>query len=135
MCRFFFTRAIELKPKVFSHYIRRGKNYLELQEYENAIKDFNTALAVNDNINIKAFAYIDLGKTYNLLKDYNTAIEFYTKAIEATDKSCYNVLIKYYKLRSEAFLQLGKKEKADIDLKLMKEAEINERKKYKGLAF
>lgn len=41
-----FTRAIELKPNVFSHYIRRGKNYLELQEYENAIKDFNTALDI-----------------------------------------------------------------------------------------
>lgn len=124
-----FTRAIELKPNVFSHYIRRGKNYLELQEYENAIKDFNTALDIKNNINIKHFAYVSLGETYNLLKDYNKAIEFYTKAIEAAGKSWYDLLIKYYKLRSKAYLQLGEKEKADIDLKLMKEAEKHKNKK------
>lgn len=126
-----FTRAIELRPKVFSYYIKRGKNYLELQEYENAIKDFNTALAVDDNIHIIDWAYISFGEAYNLLKDYNKAIEFYTKAIEATGKSRYDLLIQYYKLRSEAYLQLGEKEKADVDLKLMKDTEIN---KYDNLS-
>ncbi len=88
---FMLTKAIELKPKRFNYYMQRGKSYLKLQKYENAIKDFNTVL------------------------------EF------LSDKSYYDVFIKCYKHRSEAYLQLGEKEKADMDLKLMAESKLKQK--------
>lgn len=137
---FMFTKAIELNPKNFKHYMQRGENYLALQKYEKAIKDFNTALEVHNKyhvgFNTKDWVYLSLGRTYNLLKNYNKAIDFYTKAIEVVNNNApYYWLINVYKLRREAYLQLGKKEKADIDLELMKEAEINNKKEGNGITF
>ena len=72
----------------------------------------------------KADGYRFKAKAYSKLKDYNKSVEFYTKAIETLpEKSYYDILIKCYKQRSEAYLLLGEKEKADIDLKLAKESE------------
>lgn len=122
-----FTKSIELKPKDFMYYMKRGENYIELQKYEKAIKDFNTALEIYNKyyvgFNMKYWAYTSLGRTYNLLKDYNKVIDFYTKAIEVVPNNLYDRLINVYKVRGEAYLQVGDKEKADIDLKLMKEVE------------
>lgn len=96
---FMFTKAIELKPKRFNYYMQRGKNYLKLQKYENAIKDFNTVLEI------------------------------------ISDKAWYDVFIKCYKHRSEAYLQLGEKEKADMDLKLMAESKLKQKERGELIPF
>ena len=96
---FMFTKAIELKPKRFNYYMQRGKIYLKLQKYENAIKDFNTVLEV------------------------------------ISDKPWYDVFIKCYKHRSEAYLQLGEKEKADMDLKLMAESKLKQKEREELIPF
>ena len=96
---FMFTKAIELKPKRFNYYMQRGKIYLKLQKYENAIKDFNTVLEL------------------------------------LSDKAWYDVFIKCYKHRSEAYLQLGEKEKADMDLKLMAESKLKQKEREELIAF
>ena len=96
---FMFTKAIELKPKRFNYYMQRGKIYLKLQKYENAIKDFNTVLEL------------------------------------LSDKAWYDVFIKCYKHRSEAYLQLGEKEKADMDLKLMAESKLKQKEREELIPF
>lgn len=96
---FMFTKAIELKPKRFNYYMQRGKIYLKLQKYENAIKDFNTVLEI------------------------------------ISDKPWYDVFIKCYKHRSEAYLQLGEKEKADMDLKLMAESKLKQKEREELIPF
>ena len=74
-----------------------------------------------------------LSKNY---REINKAIDFYTKAIEVVNSKAPSYwLISVYKLRREAYLQLGKKEEADIDLKLMKETEINNKKEGNGTTF
>ena len=96
---FMLTKAIELKPKRFNYYMQRGKIYLKLQKYENAIKDFNTVLEI------------------------------------ISDKPWYDVFIKCYKHRSAAYLQLGEKEKADMDLKLMAESKLKQKEREELIAF
>ena len=96
---FMFTKAIELKPKRFNYYMQRGKIYLKLQKYENAIKDFNTVLEI------------------------------------ISDKPWYDVFIKCYKHRSEAYLQLGEKEKADMDLNLMAESKLKQKEREELIPF
>ena len=76
---FMFTKAIELKPKRFNYYMQRGKNYLKLQKYENAIKDFNTVLEIISDkpwydVFIKCYkqrseAYLKLGEKEKADKD------------------------------------------------------------------
>lgn len=96
---FMLTKAIELKPTRFKYYMQRGSNYLKLQKYELAIKDFNTVLEILPNYHF------------------------------------FDVFTKCYKQRSEAYLQLGQKEKANIDLKLMKEAELKQKERKKIVPF
>ena len=123
-----YTKAIALRPMCYRLYILRGQDYCKIQQYDKAIEDFTMAITSGKWYE-KADGYRFIAKAYSKLKDYNKSVEFYTKAIETLpEKSYYEILIKCYKQRSEAYLQLDEKEKADIDLKLAKEAEESMRK-------
>lgn len=130
-----FSKAIELSPKSYRYYMYRGQIYLKIQDYNNAITDFFTAIN-SDEWDEKSVGYGFLAKIYSELTDYNKSVEFCTKAIEIlSDKSCYYLLKKYYKQRSEVYLQLGEKVKANVDLKLMKEAELKQKEREKIIPF
>lgn len=137
---FMFTKAIELQPQKFYHYRQRGKNYIKLQEYDKAIEDFTVAIT-SDIWYDKVEGYRFLAKIYCLLKDNNLAIEFYTKAIDLCsnktmlDNWDYDLLIQCYKYRSEEYLQLGEKEKADMDLELMAESKLKQKEMEELIAF
>ena len=130
-----FSKAIELSPQSYIYYMYRGRMYIKIQDYNNAITDFFTAIN-SDEWHTKSVGYGFLAKIYSKLKDYNKSVEFCTKAIEIlSDKSYYYLLKKYYKQRSEVYLQLGEKEKADADLNLMAEAESKQKEKEKIIPF
>ena len=123
-----YTKAIALRPMCYRLYILRGQDYCKIQQYDKAIEDFTVAITYGKWYE-KADGYRFKAKAYSKLKDYNKSVELYTKAIETLpEKSYYDILIKCYKQRSEAYLLLGEKEKADIDLKLAKESEESMRK-------
>ena len=129
-----FTKAIELKPKSFRVYILRGQDYIQIRQDDKAIEDFTTAVN-SDKWYEKADGYIELGETYCLLKDYNKAINCYTKAIKIFEGTKNPYLEKCYKKRSEAYLFLGEKEKADTDLNLAYEVELGSQKQSATILF
>ena len=130
-----FSKAIELSPKTYRYYILRGHEYIKTQEYSNALEDFTVAIT-SDKWYEKADGYRLIANVYSKLNDYNKSVEFYTKAIEIlSDESYYDILIKCYKQRSEAYLQLEEKVKANVDLKLMKEAELKQKEREKIIPF
>ena len=130
-----FSKAIELSPESYIYYMYRGQMYIKIQDYNNAITDFFTAIN-SDEWNTKSVGYGFLAKIYSKLKDYNKSVEFYTKAIEILKKySYYEQLIKCYKHRSEAYLLLGEKEKADMDLKLLAESKLKQKEREEIIPF
>lgn len=130
-----FSKAIELSPKTYRYYILRGHEYIKTQEYSNALEDFTVAIT-SDKWYEKADGYRFIANVYSKLNDYNKSVEFYTKAIEIlSDESYYDILKKCYKQRSEAYLQLGENEKADMDLKLLAEAELKQKEREEIIPF
>lgn len=130
-----YTKAIALRPVCYRLYILRGQDYCKILQYDKAIEDFMVAITSNKWY-VKADGYRSIAKVYSKLKDYNKSVEFYTKAIEIlSDESYYDILIKCYKQRSEAYLQLGEKEKADRDLKLMEEKKLKQKEIEELIAF
>jgi len=64
-------------------YSDRGWAYLHLKEYEQAMSDFNSALALKPDY---AWVYGSRGLAYHLLKDYQRAIADFDRAIELNPK-------------------------------------------------
>lgn len=76
----FYSKAIDLGYKpIVQVYIKRGKAYLDLRQYQNAIQDFSTGI----NLQPKYYpSYLHRGETYLLIKEYNKAIPDFDKVIE-----------------------------------------------------
>ncbi len=70
---------IENQPENDSLYAVRGKLYYEHEDFDLAIKDFNTALKYNSG---SANAHEGLALCYLEKKEYNTALKFADKFIE-----------------------------------------------------
>jgi tetratricopeptide (TPR) repeat protein len=72
-----YAKALELKPSYSQAYINRGMAYLDLQDYNNALKDFNHALEFGDI----PMAYSGRGKVYYEKKQYELAVKDFEKSI------------------------------------------------------
>ncbi len=64
------TRALKMKPSYPEAYINRGMTFLDLQDNNNALKDFNKALEFGDI----PLAYSGRGKVFYEKKQYDLAI-------------------------------------------------------------
>jgi tetratricopeptide (TPR) repeat protein len=96
-------------PSSSGDYIRRGKEYLQKGDYDNAIADFNDAIILDQFATV---AYGGRGEAYKSMGDYDKAIADCDKAIKigSTDPSCY-------KTRGEAYKSKGDNEKANANFK------------------
>jgi tetratricopeptide (TPR) repeat protein len=72
-----YTTAIKLDPEM-KYYKNRGLTFIEIEDYDNAISDFNEAL-IFDSTN--STLYFNRGYTHALSGNYESAIKDYSKAI------------------------------------------------------
>jgi tetratricopeptide (TPR) repeat protein len=77
-CFKFLDLFIEQEPNIAEAYNNRGNAYNGLSEHEQAIEDYNKAIALSPNF---AGAYNNRGVAYVRLKQHDRAIEDYNKAI------------------------------------------------------
>lgn len=77
-----FTRSIELDPS-FSSYIRRGEARLQIEDEENAILDFDKAIALRPDLS-ETYHYRGMAKQRT--KKYNDAIKDFDMAISISKK-------------------------------------------------
>lgn len=115
-------KAIQLSPKNYYFYMRRGIFYGEQKQYKLAIKDLNKAVSLSPNIPTIHFA---LGNIYKKLEKYNLAIEYYTRAIEL-DPAYANA----YFSRSESYAALNKIQLAIEDLDKLIDLKPNDKGLY-----
>jgi tetratricopeptide (TPR) repeat protein len=84
-----YTEALELDPSYYPAYINRGNVYLALNEFKNAMADFNSALEFGDI----PLAYKGRGIAHYGLKEYDQSIDDYEKALKLvpsdTNLYCY----------------------------------------------
>ena len=68
-----YTKAIELKPDYASAYLNRGNIYLDLNKYQEAINDYENAIANNSAYESDLRPIIDKAKErLNLQNTQNT---------------------------------------------------------------
>jgi Flp pilus assembly protein TadD len=101
------TRILEQEPKNVEAFNNRGVAYFSLNEFQQAITDYDQAIEINPK-NAKAFynrgiAYSDLGEFQQAITDYDQAIQLNPKFAEAF----YN--------RGNAYRKLGEYKKAIKD--------------------
>ena len=79
------NEALKVEPNLVEFYIIliRGYAYIELNEYEQAIKDFNKVIELNPNY---AEDYYGRGYAYAELNEYERAIEDYDRTIALNPK-------------------------------------------------
>jgi Tfp pilus assembly protein PilF len=104
-----FRMAIILSPNDPSLYHERGEIYLDKQEYEKAIQDFNAAVHADPNLS-EPQLFINRGKAYLEKQDHAKAIEDCNKAIRLDPKN-----VSAYSLRGRAYQETGDTEKATED--------------------
>ena len=73
-----YTKALLMDAALYEAHINRGMVYLELREYNNALKDFNDALLSGDI----PLAYTGRGNAYLNLRQYTKAISDLEKSID-----------------------------------------------------
>jgi RNA polymerase sigma factor (sigma-70 family) len=71
-------QAMTINPQDAADYIRRGRNYLNREDYDQAIADFNQALQLSPTA---AGAYFSLGRANKLKGNYEQALADYNEAI------------------------------------------------------
>jgi RNA polymerase sigma factor (sigma-70 family) len=71
-------QAMAINPQDAAGYIRRGRNYLNRGDYDQAIADFNQALQLNPTA---AGAYFSRGRANKLKGNYEQALADYNEAI------------------------------------------------------
>jgi tetratricopeptide (TPR) repeat protein len=150
----YFSKAIELNPRLASAYEERGLNYYFQGKYNEVIEDFTNYIRLVPN---KADAYKMLGIAYLKINNYEKAIVNFDKALElepeikgvlgyraeafrmmgrldeAVDDSGraiamegnLRILSDAYRTRAKAYLELGQDVLANADLK--RAAEIDPR--------
>lgn len=78
-----YSREIKKCPKNAKLYFKRGKAYFEKNKYEEALKDFNKTIELNEDY-VKA--YFMRGSIYWSDDDVEKSVENYEKAVEKDPK-------------------------------------------------
>ena len=107
-----YCKSIEQgSDEVWTVYCNRGSAYIELKRFEDAVKDFNEALALKPGF---AAAYLGLGNTCLRLARYQEAIEHFRRGIKVErDKKAR---ADHYSFRGIAYAYLGNENSALRDL-------------------
>jgi tetratricopeptide (TPR) repeat protein len=103
----YFTKALELNPKLSDAYAKRGMLYYFSEKYDKMIQDFQSYIEL---VPAKAEAYRMLGLGYLKSGLFKAAISSLTRAIEMDSN-----LASAYTNRAEAYLLSGKYEEAILD--------------------
>lgn len=88
------TKAISTKAKnknelTIAHYAR-ANFYMDLKEYENAIKDFKSVISLNNSLeNLPGNIYWKRAICNEMIKNYQSAINDYQKALLLTDSDSF----------------------------------------------
>jgi len=120
-------KAIENSYCPFT-YILRGCTYHEVEKYEKAISDFNESFKSSPEL---FRVYENRGKAHFMLGDYVQAVSDYSKAMNFRPENIDRPIIPYAKYddksketlfrifmyRADAYLHMGDREKAYLDLK------------------
>ncbi len=150
----YFTKAIELNPRLAPAYEERGLNYYFQGKYNEVIEDFTNYIRLVPN---KADAFRMLGMAYLKINNYEKAIVNFDKALDLepeikgvfgyraeafrmigqldkaiddsnralTMESNLRILADIYRTRAKAYLELGQEELANANFK--RAAEIDPR--------
>lgn len=113
-CIDYATRAVKSEPKNIEWWRFRGVLYLEFEQYDNAIADFDEMIRLNPNAEN---GYMWKGKTYYQLKQYDKAIKQYQYAGKlATRSYIYSNLaesqiqLQYYEEAADNIIKAFKEE-------------------------
>ncbi len=96
----YFDLAIGLKPNDYTLYNIKASVYLELKDYQSALKYYNKSLELDSKYNTEA--YLGKGDTLSCLKRYYQAIMAYDNAIkrdQKCDQAYYDKGIALYELK------------------------------------
>ena len=78
-------------PKYYEAYIYRGKLYLKLKKYKDALLDFEKAISLHPD---KYIAYIGKGDCLRLSEKYDEGKVTYTKALNLSKKNNISILLR-----------------------------------------
>ena len=104
----YFTKALELNPRLSDAYAKRGMLYYFQEKYDKMIKDFKTYI---EHVPATAEAYRMLGVGYLKTECFTEAVSSFTRAIEMDA-----FLVSAYAHRAEAYRLDGKYEEAIGDV-------------------
>ncbi len=105
-----YSKAIDLNPKLFKAYQRRGNLYLIMKSYDEAIADFTKAIELDPR---DSNLYYMRGIAYFEKSNYDMAIADFTKAVEIRPKYA-----DAYFERGCVYERKGQYEKAIADYKM-----------------
>ncbi len=121
----FFTKEIELDPNPQAYHLR-GVTYKELHQFENAKKDFTTAIEFKDQTGkypfeySRAEAYRLRGMVYKAEKDYPKALADLNAAIDLNPRDvAYS-----YGDRCDIYLKMGRPQEAAKDAETFFQAPV-----------
>jgi len=103
----YFTKALELNPKLSNAYAKRGILYYFQEKYDEMIQDFKTYIEL---VPATAEAYRMLGVGYHKTGRFEEAISSFTRTIELEPEDA-----RAYAHRAEAYLLKGKYDEAIFD--------------------
>ena len=113
-CIDYATRAVKSEPKNIEWWRFRGVLYLEFEQYDNAIADFDEMIRLNPNAEN---GYMWKGKTYYQLKQYDKAIEQYqyvgklaTRSYIYSNLAESQIQLQYYEEAADNIIKAFKEE-------------------------
>jgi tetratricopeptide (TPR) repeat protein len=106
-----YTKAIQLDPKILPAYEQRASDYLNLKQYQQALKDYETILKL-DPENTTAYAdrglaRLETGNNWGAIFDFGDAIQ--------RKKEGDSYLPNLYENRGDAYVKLGQYKDAIAD--------------------
>ena len=106
---FHFNKAISIKPNEGFYYQDRGSLSIELEKWDEALKDYEAAKSkyLKKRETIDEYFYNDIGYVYFKLGSYDLAIDNYDKAIDINPKEGI-----FYTDKGDALYELGKEDEA-----------------------
>lgn len=107
-----FTAAIEIDPKNATIYLGRAEAYAALEQYEQALEDYDSVISIEDQTDeMVVLAHVSRAAMYEKLERYEEAVEDYSTII-ALDLQLDWVKINAYLARAFVYGLMGRNEDA-----------------------